>query len=399
MSISSVCTCWWSIALLSSAIWSRISLELSPKNSWLPNVQSVLSGFLQTVELHLHRSGQHPLTIELDISGSMDEPDNVIPCQLLAFDLVCNHSWCSFDISGNQPLSVILAKPQFDSIWNCHTLKSLGIEVACDVDKEMELFKQANGLCSLSLAMLSGNSMPGTFWKEISSLTVESMQGKINNVFNHANSPKELVLGDTGDDLLPIPCVPPRSCSSVLILILELGPNWDYLLADVAFSSFTFPSLSCLAIMTYYPPYPYQKTWPKATLGAFLRQSSCNLTKFAVRNVSVSDTNLIHTLKLMPSLINLYVDDTPVSDGLTSPITSLFIRSLHGFLWTELNPSSLALVPKLYDLQVMFEGLEFDNSAFIDMVSSRWLPEGLNHSTGSTTGRARLSVTSFSTLA
>lgn len=68
MSISCVCTRWRSVVLSSSAIWSRISLELSLENSQLPNVESLLSGFLLTVKLHLYRSKQCSLTLKLNLT-------------------------------------------------------------------------------------------------------------------------------------------------------------------------------------------------------------------------------------------------------------------------------------------------------------------------------------------
>ncbi|KAF9069398.1 hypothetical protein BDP27DRAFT_1402626 [Rhodocollybia butyracea] len=315
MSISSVCTRWRSVALSLSAIWSRISLKLSSENSRLPNVQSVLRSFLQTVELHLRRSRQHPLTVELDIRGAEDNSISRIP------------------------------RPRFDSIRNCQSLKSLSFAVSADPDEELKLFQPA--------------------------------RGNIDNVFKHAPSPKELVLGERKyDNILPVsPCAPPRLCTSVSTLKLELRQNWRNSLADVAFSSFTFPSLSCLAIESD-AAHPYRGAWPKATLEAFLHRSSCNLTKFEVKKISVSDVDLIAALKLMPSLVNLHIDDRPAaSDDQMSPITSRFIRSLHGFVQTELNPSGSALVPKLQDLHLTYDGSEFDDSAFIDMVSSRWLPD------------------------
>ncbi|KAF9065133.1 hypothetical protein BDP27DRAFT_1332337 [Rhodocollybia butyracea] len=372
MSISSVCTRWRSVALSSPAIWSRISLELSPENSRLPNVQLVLSAFLYTVELHLHRSGQQPLTIELDISGALDAGNNVIPYQLLAFDLVCNYSWRSFTMGGYQPI-LRFPMPGFNRIRNCHSLENLRFVISGEPDDELELFTQADGLHSITLYMI-GN-LPTPFWTEIASLTVECMYGEIANVFNYASSPKELVLGEREDQDSDLsPCVPPLLCTSVSTLKLKLCLHWDDPLADIAFSSFTFPSLSCLAIVGS-DELPYEGAWPKATLAAFLRRSSCNLTEFEVKSVSVSDIDLIAALKLMPSLMNLYIDDTHGGDDPMSPITSRFIRSLHGLHWTELRPSGSTLVPKLRELKLTFDGSQFDDSLFIEMVNSRWLPD------------------------
>ncbi|KAF9069396.1 hypothetical protein BDP27DRAFT_1421034 [Rhodocollybia butyracea] len=352
MSISSVCTRWRSVALSSSVIWSRISLNLSSENSKLANVETVLMEMLHILGLG----------------------DNIIPQRFLAFDLVCNHSWCSFRLGGQQPIAWI-PKPRFDSIRNCQSLKSLRLGVSFDLDEELKLFQPARGLCSLFLVVLGAS--PRAFWNEITSLTVNVTCGNIGDVFEYASRPKELVLGECKyDNVLPVsPCAPPRLCTSVSTLKLELRHNWRDSLADVAFSSFTFPSLLCLAIESD-TAHPYRGAWPKATLEVFLHRSSCNLTKFKVKKISVSDVDLIAALKLMPSLINLHIDDRPAaSNDQMNPITSRFIRSLHGFVQTELNPSGSALVPKLQELQLSFSGLEFNDSAFIEMVSSRWLPD------------------------
>ncbi|KAF9072043.1 hypothetical protein BDP27DRAFT_1361290 [Rhodocollybia butyracea] len=364
MSISSVCKRWRSIAHSSPAIWSRISLELSAENSRLSDVRSVLSGFLRAVELHLHHSGEHPLTLKLDISGSIYQP--VVPGPLLAFDLACNHSWCSFEMGGPYTISCI-PKPRFDSIQNCRSLKNLAITVE-------SRFSLSGILEPYSHLFPMLTNIPKTLW---SSLNVNIVDDRIVDVFNYAFSPKELVLREGPECChftLSRP-VSPQLCTSVLILKLELHEALGYggPLVDYAFSSFTFPSLSCLAIMTN-GYHPYQGPWPEATLAAFLDRSSCSLTYFGVKRISVSDVDLIAALKLMPSLVTLRVDDTPAGDDQISPITPRFICSLHGFLWSEQNYSSSALIPKLHELQLTFDGLEFDDSVFINMVSSRWLP-------------------------
>ncbi|KAF9025465.1 hypothetical protein BDP27DRAFT_1437885 [Rhodocollybia butyracea] len=254
--------------------------------------------------------------------------------------------------------------------------------MAHELGQDLELFKHASGLCFLSLPMFS--DIPTTVWDEIPSLIVsDTVHGKIGNVVNHPSPPgiKELVLREySGFGYFPLSsCTPPRLCTSISTLKLELHENENSsrnALVDTVFSSFTFPSLSCLVIMTG-GRHPYREAWPKATLGSFLHRSSCVLTKFEVRRISVTDTDLITALNLMPSLVNLYVDDTPPGDDPVSPITPRFIRSLHGLLRSELNPSSSALVPELRELRLTFNGLEFDDSAFIDMVSSRWFPDAL----------------------
>ncbi|KAF9072054.1 hypothetical protein BDP27DRAFT_1401039 [Rhodocollybia butyracea] len=342
MTISCVCKQWRSVALSLPAIWSRITLELSLQNPRQSNVASVLSGFLQTVQLHLHRSGQRHLTLKLRTCGADD-------VALLAFDLACDHTWCSFELVGGPCLR-----------------------------KGLDMFYQAKELRSLSLDSIS--YAPTTFSKtsSLTALTLDPMSGKVDSVFNHASSPHELVLRQSSSPrrYMLAPCEPPRLCTSVSTLKLELhgvGNDWD-LLADVAFSSFNFPSLRYLVIMTD-GNLPYQGPWPTVTLGAFLHRSSCSLTKFDVMRISVTDIDLIDALKLMPSLVNLHIDDTPAGNNPTSPITPQFLRSLHRFFWIELNLSSSALVPKLRELRLTFDGVEFDDSEFIDMVTSRWIPD------------------------
>ncbi|KAF9077374.1 hypothetical protein BDP27DRAFT_608020 [Rhodocollybia butyracea] len=156
--------------------------------------------------------------------------------------------------------------------------------VSDNPDAKIKLFEPASGLCSLFLVRLG--AIPGAFCKKISSLAVDSVDGDISNVLKHAPSPKELTLGERRyfHPLPPVsPCAPPRLCTDVSTLKLELRHNGsDLALADAVFSSFTFPSLSCLVI-TSDIAYPYQGAWPEANLEVFLRRSSCNLTKFEVK--------------------------------------------------------------------------------------------------------------------
>ncbi|KAF9072059.1 hypothetical protein BDP27DRAFT_1495643 [Rhodocollybia butyracea] len=246
--------------------------------------------------------------------------------------------------------------------------------MAHQLGQDLDIFKHANGLCFLSLTVLS--DIPTTVWKEMTSLIVSNT----GNVVNHPSPSgiNELVLRECSDPRYfnLSSRVPPRSCTNISTLKLELHENKSSInaLVDAVFSSFTFPSLSCLVVMTD-DHCPYHEAWPKATLGSFLHRSSCVLTKFEVKRISVTDIDLIAALSLVPSLVNLFVDDTPCGDDPISPITPQFVRSLHGLLRTELNPSSSALVPKLSELQLRFNGLEFDDSGFINMVSSRWLPD------------------------
>jgi hypothetical protein len=50
-------------------------------------------------------------------------------------------------------------------------------------------------------------------------------------------------------------------------------------------------------------------SWPQHELFSFLSRSSCILARFAVRRVAIQTTQLIDCLKMMPSLVILFLDD------------------------------------------------------------------------------------------
>ncbi|KAE9389609.1 hypothetical protein BT96DRAFT_393873 [Gymnopus androsaceus JB14] len=112
----------------------------------------------------------------------------------------------------------------------------------------------------------------------------------------------------------------------------------------------------------------------KREFSAFISRSSCNITKLSLQGISISHVDLISALRLILSLKELSISNSKVSEHY-NPITPEFITSLHTSGQSELNIFRLPLVPKLCVLSLEFEGTAFDDAMFIDMISSRWLPD------------------------
>ncbi|KAE9408943.1 hypothetical protein BT96DRAFT_913625 [Gymnopus androsaceus JB14] len=132
------------------------------------------------------------------------------------------------------------------------------------------------------------------------------------------------------------------------------------------FSRFTFPSLKELIIYSE-DGSSASLIWPLYAFSAFMSRSSCILTMLSLSSVMISDSDLVATLRLLPSLTKWSIDGLANSGG-GSPIMSHFISHMHA-------SSAAPLLPKLHSLSIKSHGTVFDNAAFVSMVSSRWLPD------------------------
>ncbi|THV01390.1 hypothetical protein K435DRAFT_793337 [Dendrothele bispora CBS 962.96] len=118
---------------------------------------------------------------------------------------------------------------------------------------------------------------------------------------------------------------------------------------------------------------------------SLLQRSNCSqLTTLVVKSPTLGlQYTVISILKHTPSLINLTIyDAVPRSGDLDylPIITPGFLRGLLVPDSLSLFGSSSIIVPKLRNLWLKARGDTFDEGAFVDMVLSRWLPNGLEHS-------------------
>ncbi|KAE9391550.1 hypothetical protein BT96DRAFT_1001206 [Gymnopus androsaceus JB14] len=130
-------------------------------------------------------------------------------------------------------------------------------------------------------------------------------------------------------------------------------------------SRFTLPSLGELIVHPERPT-SLKLFWPMDSFSAFISKSSCTLTTLSLSGVGISDLDFIAALCLLPSLTKLSFGDD------LGTITSLFLSSL------TLHDSAFEpgpIVPNLCSLSIHVKGTSFDDTAFIEMVLSRWLPD------------------------
>ncbi|KAE9393187.1 hypothetical protein BT96DRAFT_924229 [Gymnopus androsaceus JB14] len=87
--------------------------------------------------------------------------------------------------------------------------------------------------------------------------------------------------------------------------------------------------------------------------------------------ICISHPDLISSLYLMPLLQELIISNGSVPED-RNPITTEFIASLD---ISRQHKSRFPLVPRLRRIFLKFKGINFDDAAFISMVSSRWIPD------------------------
>ncbi|KAF9065684.1 hypothetical protein BDP27DRAFT_1424555 [Rhodocollybia butyracea] len=158
------------------------------------------------------------------------------------------------------------------------------------------------------------------------------------------------------------------SVKSIEIEVMDPRHNSpkDTLDSKMVFSSLSFPSLKELVVESA----GIDRTpWPGKALISFLSTSSCIVTTFTLRDMSLSDLDISAVLRLMPSLLHLEIDDVEwdIYYLRRSPITSHLISEL----------AQPQFLPKLYSLRLIShnEG-PFNDRDFVSMVESRWFRPG-----------------------
>jgi len=172
-----------------------------------------------------------------------------------------------------------------------------------------------------------------------------------------------------------VDCISLAKLQSLSIAVDSLSIRGVRIL-EIVFSTFTLPSLTELIVHLEDEDSMGRIVWSSPAFDTFFSRSSCSLTTLSISGVLISDLELITALHLLPSLLNFSVDDRTLLEAET-PITPYFILRLHGPVASK-SPDPLPsphLLPKLRSLSIIFHGTFFDDSVFVNMVSSRWLPD------------------------
>ncbi|KAE9393232.1 hypothetical protein BT96DRAFT_228498 [Gymnopus androsaceus JB14] len=169
-------------------------------------------------------------------------------------------------------------------------------------------------------------------------------------------------------------CLPPRTSNTIDTLHITVNDcDTPQGLLEAAFSSFSLPFLTELRVLAGYRCKSYNRKWPQHLFAKFLSLSLCRITTFVLERIGLSDTDLITALQLLSSLVTLKICDYKAFPKI-SPITPDFISCLRSSGHTTHIRSNSHLVPKLRYLSLDFNGRNFDDMAFVSMVSSRWFP-------------------------
>ncbi|KAE9402758.1 hypothetical protein BT96DRAFT_539069 [Gymnopus androsaceus JB14] len=139
--------------------------------------------------------------------------------------------------------------------------------------------------------------------------------------------------------------------------------------------SLTLPSLSDLTFINRVPA-RFAVGWPGYSIKLLLARSHCTITVLSLCQMSLSDKEAVALLEQVPFVKDLTIHEhrNPASDQ-DCPLTKALVQSLHGFTRTALHTSCQPLLPHLTSLSlVVREADKFDDLAFVEMISSRWLP-------------------------
>ncbi|KAF9067452.1 hypothetical protein BDP27DRAFT_1328851, partial [Rhodocollybia butyracea] len=153
---------------------------------------------------------------------------------------------------------------------------------------------------------------------------------------------------------------PPRILSKLDTLSVALrnqlhleGNSEDNFLTSIL-SSFTAPHLKNLVLRQINE---WQEPPPFSAIHSFLTRSSCSLKVLSLKQIALSDLELV---------------DPP---GSKPSISKAFIESLHSWKRSSIQTSLHPIAKSLLYLSLTAKSTEFDAAVFIDMISSRWIPD------------------------
>ncbi|KAF9064644.1 hypothetical protein BDP27DRAFT_1333240 [Rhodocollybia butyracea] len=366
MAISSVCSRWRTLALSSPSLWANLTVETHTATL---DQSKILLGFIDTVARYLERSGDWPLKIALEIGGT---PGPHHETEIPSLNYLTQHAcrWETFSYWGTYSLEnyEILSGLHFPLLTELCIFSVLDWEQTPDLDR----FEYAPKLCALTTTELATSKAP---YHQLRHLDLQYRNLELAEILHRCPSVESLGFKnyeeEEEEDHTPDHGAH-YTWRNITSLTFRTDDDDDVSYVERVFSSFDLPSLDVIVLDGC-----WRGAWPTETFISFISRSSCMITTFTLHSISLSDSDFIAALRVMPSLLHLEIKDHKWDDEHVqtqrSSITSRLISSL-----IQCESTSVCLVPKLHTLHLVskLDTGAFDDSSFLSMIESRWFRPG-----------------------
>lgn len=332
-----VCKRWKDIALTSPQLWACLEFSLSPNNN------SSLD--LLMVGEWLARAKSCPLSLTLEYSGTYHPVINV-------FKSHCHH-WQHIDflLPGEIYASI---DPANGSLAMLRTLK-ISFHRSW-LSPPLQGFEHAPLLCNFTLGSGLVSDRIKVPWSQLTQFSIH-LQPRDFDILHYLPNVVELSLRFGG-------CVWPAVSSISPITFLRLrtlqvksrGVRDDN---DTPFLDYFV--LPALCDMTFECDAKSSTSWGPQVLSFVSRSSTIEC--ITLRNAHLTHDELVASIRALPLLQKLLIDEEERSDYVTNDFLHL-LRVGPG------NPEPLA--PKLTFIGIYGFYYQFDDEVFVDMVESRW---------------------------
>lgn len=348
VTLGSVCAHWRSIVLSTKEVWSKIWISTSAESRQL----------LPLLEIQLSRSGNAPLTIEVNQCNNDDHSSEIM--QLLA-----RHCYRWYNVS------LLLDYPPvaLDNIKeNLPILESLRLNKGYASDSPLLLFETAPQLYSVTLLY-----HPRQFqlrWDQIHTLSLQwcalndilETLSRCPNLLRLSMSINSNMNSDQMNDLVEVTSQLEHFSIDATRQLNGL-PDFENLLNNA-----TFPKVTPFSVST---DLELRAGNLPESFTSFISRSSCTITTLSWENITMSPNSWVSFLESLPSLTSLTVSELLLLAG-ESLISNIFLRTLRPHTISSLN----AFLPKLETLSLSISRPTFTVEAFMNAVKSRWLPHG-----------------------
>ncbi|KAF5343894.1 hypothetical protein D9758_012118 [Tetrapyrgos nigripes] len=352
--ISQVCAYWRTLARRTPKLWSSLDICPQPSHT-VEQIKPLLT-------MHLELSKPSPLYLTVDMkSGDSRHPTNEVASYVLQNLVLHCDRWKEARLRGlkgfEQNLSAI--KGQLPSL---RTL-SLKTDFAPDFDA-LELIPKLQQLRS------HGSSTTALPWKQVAIYQAERM--------NPSDVLQELSNASNATEVVLTRCYlkrPPEShlvhhLHSLTIFINSSRPNFS-----PWFQWLTLPNLTRLDIMAdkKQAPTSCNSVFLDDCFPSFLMRSSCTITSLTLRNLPLSDVDVLAILSALPSLSTLEIKERDTEPSSNTMLTTHFFESLtidHGQTFSNRRSPSLQL-KRLQFLDLRLHAT-LPAQCIVELIESRW---------------------------